>query len=181
MDRIVQARIRKYKPKPENLFEAQIMPGKTRRVKLGLKNLTMLPSYFDYFFVRQRPKVRLRSKLSPKYLSAFGPNPTQKARPDLQLWCKHHKHVFHQLRNLPRYTGSNLTTFWQFLACKIVRTVWSLYLPLSMKSLLAPWCVKISAYRVQPFSTKKRIYKFSTKNWSFLSKFWFFKPQLGDL
>ena len=47
----------------------------------------MLPSYFDHIFVHLRQKVRLRPKLSPKFLSTLGPNrnPTQKAGPDLQL------------------------------------------------------------------------------------------------
>ena len=46
----------------------------------------MLPSYFDYTFVHLRQKVRLRPELSPNFLSSLGPNPTRKARPDLQLW-----------------------------------------------------------------------------------------------
>ena len=46
----------------------------------------MLPSYFDYIFVHLRQKARLRPELSPKSLSTLGPNPTRKARPDLQLW-----------------------------------------------------------------------------------------------
>ena len=58
---------------------------KTTKVKLGLKNLAMLPNYFDYIFVHLRQKVRLRPELSPKFLSTLGPNLTQKARPDLQL------------------------------------------------------------------------------------------------
>ena len=45
----------------------------------------MLPSYFDYIFVRLRQKVSLRPEVSPKFLSTLGPNPTRKARPDLQL------------------------------------------------------------------------------------------------
>ena len=45
----------------------------------------MLPIYFDYIFVHLRQKVRLRPELSPKFLSILGPNPTRKARPDLQL------------------------------------------------------------------------------------------------
>ena len=56
------------------------------KVKLGLKNLAMLPSYFDYIFVRVRRNAPLRPELSPKFLSTLGPNPTRKARPDLQLW-----------------------------------------------------------------------------------------------
>ena len=52
---------------------------------LGLKNLAMLPSYFDYIFVHIRQKLRLRPKLSPKFLSTLGPKPTRKAQPNLQL------------------------------------------------------------------------------------------------
>ena len=52
---------------------------------LGLKNLAMLPSYFDYIFVHQKQKARLRPDLSRKFLSTSGLNPTRKARPDLQL------------------------------------------------------------------------------------------------
>ena len=61
------------------------MPEKNPKVKLILKNLGMLPSYFDYIFVHLRRKVRLRPELSPKFLSTLGPNPTQRARPNLQL------------------------------------------------------------------------------------------------
>ena len=61
------------------------MPQKNPKVKLGLKNLALLPSYFDYIFVHLKQKVRLRPELSPKFLSTLGPNPTRKARPDLQL------------------------------------------------------------------------------------------------
>ena len=52
----------------------------------------MLPSYFNFIFVYLRQKVRLRPDLSPTFLSTLGPNqpepgpnPTRKARPDLQL------------------------------------------------------------------------------------------------
>ena len=48
---------------------------------LDLKNLAMLPNYFDYIFVHLKQKARLR----PEVLSTLGPNPTRKARPDLQL------------------------------------------------------------------------------------------------
>ena len=53
----------------------------------------MLLTYFDYIFVHVRQKARLRPELSPKFLSTLGqtrpelgPNPTRKARSDLQLW-----------------------------------------------------------------------------------------------
>ena len=61
------------------------MPEKKKKVKLGLKNLAMLLSYFDYILVHLRQKVRLRPDLSPKFLSTLCPNPTRKARPDLKL------------------------------------------------------------------------------------------------
>ena len=59
--------------------------AKNSKVKLGLQNLVILPSYFDYIFVHLRQKVRLRPELSPQILSTFGPNPTRKARLNLQL------------------------------------------------------------------------------------------------
>ena len=49
-----------------------------------MKNLAMLPSYFDYIFVHLRQKVRLRPELSQKFLTTLGPNPTRTVRPALQ-------------------------------------------------------------------------------------------------
>ena len=43
------------------------MPEKNSKVKLGLKNLAMFLSYFDYIFLHLRQKVRLRPELSPKF------------------------------------------------------------------------------------------------------------------
>ena len=37
----------------------------------------MLPSYFDYIFVRLKQIVRLRPELSPKFLSTLGPTPAR--------------------------------------------------------------------------------------------------------
>ena len=37
----------------------------------------MLPSYFDYILVHLRQKARFRPELSPKFLSALGPNPAR--------------------------------------------------------------------------------------------------------
>ena len=53
------------------------MPEKTTKVKLHLKNLAMLPSYFDYIVVHLRQKARLRPELSSKFLSTLGPNPAR--------------------------------------------------------------------------------------------------------
>ena len=58
---------------------------KKTKVKLGLKNLAMLPSYFEYIFVHLGQTVRLRPELIPKFLSNSGPNPSRKAPPDLQV------------------------------------------------------------------------------------------------
>ena len=49
----------------------------------------MSPSHFDDIFVHLRQKARLKPELSTKFLSTLGPNPTRKARPDLQLWDGH--------------------------------------------------------------------------------------------
>ena len=49
----------------------------------------MLPNYFDYIFVHLRQKSRRRPELSSKFVNfkpELGPNPTRKARSDLQLW-----------------------------------------------------------------------------------------------
>ena len=43
------------------------MPEK-KQLRLGLKNLAMLLSYFDFIFVHLRQKARLRPELSPKIL-----------------------------------------------------------------------------------------------------------------
>ena len=43
------------------------MPEKKKKVRLGLKSLAMLPSYFDYIFVYLRQKARLRPELSLKF------------------------------------------------------------------------------------------------------------------
>ena len=51
------------------------MLEKIPKVKLGLKNLAMLPSYFDYIFVRLRQKASLWTELRAKFLSTLGLNP----------------------------------------------------------------------------------------------------------
>ena len=55
------------------------MPEKKTQVKLGLKNLAMLPSHFDYIFAHLRPKARLRPDLSPKISVNFRPEPDPKS------------------------------------------------------------------------------------------------------
>ena len=59
------------------------MPEKKTKVRVGLKNFAMLPSYFDYIFVHLRKKVRLKPELSPKFLLTLDPNPAQtRTRPE---------------------------------------------------------------------------------------------------
>ena len=48
---------------------------KKQEVKLRLRNLAMLPSYFDYIFVHLGPKARLR----PKIFVNFRPEPDPKS------------------------------------------------------------------------------------------------------
>ena len=57
------------------------MPPKNRKVTLSLKNLAMLPRYFDYFFVQLRQKARLRPELSPKFLSTLARTRPEKPGP----------------------------------------------------------------------------------------------------
>ena len=45
-----------------------------------MKNLAILPNYFDYIFVQLKQKARLRPELSPKFLSTLGPNPARTRR-----------------------------------------------------------------------------------------------------
>ena len=88
-----------FSPNPKTNLKSQLRPKKPK-VKLGLKNLAMLPSYFDYIFVHLRQKVRLRPELSPKFFvdvrTKPGPNPTRKARPDLHVWyCSSQRNCFY--------------------------------------------------------------------------------------
>ena len=70
------ARTRKLIGSPNNAL-------KNPKVKLGLKNLAILPSNFDYFFVHLRQKVRLRPEFSPTFFSTLGPNPARaRTRPE---------------------------------------------------------------------------------------------------
>ena len=61
---------------------------KNPKVKLGQKNLAMLPSYFDCIFVHLKQKARLRPELSPKFLSTLGSIPAR-TRPEyvISLLC----------------------------------------------------------------------------------------------
>ena len=69
-------------PNPKINLKPKPCPKKTK-VKLRLKNLTMLPSYFDSVFVHLRQKARLRPELSPKFLSTLGPTGTRPDKPGL--------------------------------------------------------------------------------------------------
>ena len=54
---------------------------KNPKVKLDLKNLAILPSYFYYIFAHLKQNARLRPELSPKVFSTLGPNPAR-TRPE---------------------------------------------------------------------------------------------------
>ena len=72
-----QDRNRTYKPKSGPNPKTNLMPKscpKKTKVQLGLKNLAMLPSYFNYIFVRLRLKVRLK----PEIFVNFRPESDQK-------------------------------------------------------------------------------------------------------
>ena len=49
------ARIRKYKPEPKTNLKSKSCPKK-RESLIGLKNLAMLPGYFDYILVHRKKK-----------------------------------------------------------------------------------------------------------------------------
>ena len=80
------ARTQKYKPEPGPKPKTNLKPKlcrKNPKVKLGQKDLAMLPSYFDYIFVHLRQKALPRPDLSPKFLSRLGPNPDRtRTKPD---------------------------------------------------------------------------------------------------
>ena len=70
----------KFKPEPGPSPKTNFKPTSCSRkpkVKLGLKNLAMLPNYFGYIFMHLRQKVRLRPKISPKFFSTSGTNPAR--------------------------------------------------------------------------------------------------------
>ena len=58
------------------------MPEKNQKIKLGLKNLSMLPSYSSYILVHVRQKVHLMPGLSPKFLLTLGPIPARTQKPE---------------------------------------------------------------------------------------------------
>ena len=85
------------------------MPEKNPKVKLVLKNFAILPNYFHYTLVLLRQKARLRPELSPKFLPTLGPNPTWKARPDLQLWPKASLRLFKNGLRISKKTTTKTT------------------------------------------------------------------------
>ena len=77
------------------------MPEKKTEVKLRLKNLAMLPSYFDYIFVYLRQKARLRPELSAKFQSTLSPNPAR-TRPE-KPGPTYNSALHHNLLTINRY------------------------------------------------------------------------------
>ena len=63
-------RTRKYKRESGLVPKTNLKPkscSKKTKVKLGLKNLAMLLSYFDHIFMHLRQIARLRPELGPKF------------------------------------------------------------------------------------------------------------------
>ena len=54
-------------PNPKTNLKPKSCPKKTPKVKLGLKNLAMFSSYFDYIFVHLRQKVCFTPELSRNF------------------------------------------------------------------------------------------------------------------
>ena len=54
------------------------MPPQKKR-KLGLKNLAMLSSYFDYIFVDLRQKSTSQTRIKPEIFVNFRPEPGPKS------------------------------------------------------------------------------------------------------
>ena len=67
-------------PNPKINLKPKSFP-KNPKVKLGLKNLEMLLSYFNYIFVQLRQKVRLRPELNPIFCQAWA---RTRPEPDLK-------------------------------------------------------------------------------------------------
>ena len=82
-----------FRPEPENISRNPKTnlkpkpppPQKKDESQVRYEKFSNVAKIFWLYFVHLRQKSRLRPKLSPKFLSALGPNPTQKARPDLQF------------------------------------------------------------------------------------------------
>ena len=55
---------------------------KNPKVKFGLKNLAMMPNYFDYTFVQLRQKARLRARIKPYIFVNFRPEPGHEFEPN---------------------------------------------------------------------------------------------------
>ena len=75
--RPVPARARKYKPEPGLNPKTNLKPKsclKNPKVKLGLKNLAMLPSYFDYFCTL-KTKSTSQARVKPAIFVNFRPEP----------------------------------------------------------------------------------------------------------
>ena len=58
------------------------MPEKKTKVKLGLKNVAMLPRYFNYIFVHLRKKNTSQVQSFVNFRPELGPSPTKKFLPD---------------------------------------------------------------------------------------------------
>ena len=61
------------------------MPEKKTKLKVGLKNLAMLSSYFDYIFVHLRQKNTSQARIQPEILVNCRPEPEPDSKNPAQL------------------------------------------------------------------------------------------------
>ena len=78
---------------------------------------------------------------------------------------ENYKPFFHQYRYSSRYAGLNLTSFWQFLSSKIVRTVWSLNFPQVGRHYLPHTVPKFQLITLGRFRVKSKLKNFRQWRW----------------
>ena len=75
------------------------MPEKKTKVKVRLKNFSNAAKLFWLYFCAPKTKSTSQARIKPEIFVNFkpesGPNPTRKARPDLELWSNQDR------RNVP--------------------------------------------------------------------------------
>ena len=80
------------------------MPEKNPNVNSSLKNLTMLPSYFDYIFVHLRQKARLRPESSRKFIQHFARTRPEKPGPTYNCGVNAPQHLQYNPLKLPLWS-----------------------------------------------------------------------------
>ena len=77
------------------------MPEKKPNVNSGLKNLAMLPSYFDYIFVHLRQKARLRPESNRKFIQHLARARPEKPGPTYNCGANAPQHLQYNRLKLP--------------------------------------------------------------------------------